>query len=272
MKKVNDWYSASAILSDVFVIVCSVALVEVSGKWWLYPIAAFIIGTRQNSLRDILGHEAAHYNLFRNKNLNRLSEIVCFLPLFETFDRYRKEHMTHHKGVMGLNDPARICYERWGLYNSEVNWLFVWFVRPFLLWDALYYLKFIGSTMAENSSYRNRLLIFWLTTLALAIAGGWLLELILYWLIPFFWIKPAVEFWNEVSDHFKVETGDTRVSLGWFHDYILRPHNDGYHTVHHRYPKMAWHELKQYFDHMDKEEKLERTSGFMETYAIIRSR
>jgi fatty acid desaturase len=53
----------------------------------------------------MLGHEASHYLLFRNRLLNELaSGGLCMYPILSVTQNYRLQHLAHHQYV---NDPAR---------------------------------------------------------------------------------------------------------------------------------------------------------------------
>jgi fatty acid desaturase len=63
-----------------------------------------VIGMGQHRL-VMLGHEASHYILFRNRWLNELAgDWLCFFPILSTTHNYRLQHLAHHQYV---NDPER---------------------------------------------------------------------------------------------------------------------------------------------------------------------
>lgn len=70
--------------------------------WWNVPVvtlAVFIIGGVQHRFAG-LGHEAAHYILFKNRLMNELvSDLFCMFPLFATTAHYRPIHLGHHDYV-----------------------------------------------------------------------------------------------------------------------------------------------------------------------------
>lgn len=62
-------------------------------------IAVCLIGALQHRLAG-LGHEGAHYILFRNRKLNEAaSDLLCMFPLFSTTEQYRQVHLGHHEYV-----------------------------------------------------------------------------------------------------------------------------------------------------------------------------
>lgn len=74
---------------------------------WNIPVAFVaigLIGAGQHQL-TVLGHEASHHTLFKNKLLNELiSDWFCMFPLLSTTHHYRLHHLAHHQFV---NDPLR---------------------------------------------------------------------------------------------------------------------------------------------------------------------
>ncbi|MBV9124562.1 MAG: fatty acid desaturase [Planctomycetes bacterium] len=75
--------------------------------WWDVPVTLLgilLMGIGQHRL-VMLGHEASHYALFRNRLLNDLaSDWLCMFPLFSVTHNYRLQHMPHHQYT---NDPER---------------------------------------------------------------------------------------------------------------------------------------------------------------------
>jgi len=73
--------------------------------WVFAPLAVIIsvfTGIGQHRL-VMLGHEASHFSLFKNKKLNELaSDWFCFYPIWVTTYNYRIQHMAHHQHT---NDP-----------------------------------------------------------------------------------------------------------------------------------------------------------------------
>ena len=78
---------------------------SVLSTWLFVPLAVFVsilIGIGQHRL-VMLGHEASHFALFKNKKLNELaSDWFCFYPIWVTTYNYRIQHMAHHQHT---NDP-----------------------------------------------------------------------------------------------------------------------------------------------------------------------
>ena len=86
----------------------SVLWVQAVISTWIFVPAllavSVLIGIGQHRL-VMLGHEASHFALFRNKALNELvSDWFCFYPIWVTTYNYRIQHMAHHQHT---NDPEK---------------------------------------------------------------------------------------------------------------------------------------------------------------------
>jgi fatty acid desaturase len=91
---------------------CALAFYHCRPAWglawaWDVPVAILavvLMGIGQHRL-IMLGHEASHYVLFRNRLLNELaSDWLCMYPILSVTQNYRLQHLAHHQYV---NDPDR---------------------------------------------------------------------------------------------------------------------------------------------------------------------
>lgn len=88
------------------VILCTtIAFYQFRPSWelswaWNIPVtlvAIALVGGVQHRLAG-LGHEAAHYTLFKNKLANELvADWFCMFPIFATTQQYRLVHLAHHQ-------------------------------------------------------------------------------------------------------------------------------------------------------------------------------
>jgi fatty acid desaturase len=108
----NLGYLAREYLGIGAVLVGAIAFCESRASWGLgwgwsaavLGLAAVLIGGFQHRLAG-LGHEAAHYTLFRSKWLNDLAgDLFCMFPVLATVHFYRVFHLAHHQYT---NDPGR---------------------------------------------------------------------------------------------------------------------------------------------------------------------
>lgn len=266
----DDLKSALAIAVDWAIIVVSAYVSIQAGHWLVYLGTVWLIGGRMMALGEVLGHDAVHFNLFTHRGANRWLDFLYFLPVFNTFEYYKDEHAIHHKQCMQAQDPTVLEYQRWQLDKPNLNIFYIWWIRPLLFFDTWYFITSIGSDLIHDRAYRVKLLTFWTIVIAIFAYFNALDVLFLYWIVPFLWLKPALEFWSETSDHYCVAAGVTRNCGGLFHRLFLNPHNDGYHTVHHRYAGIPWHQLPEAHRALIGDAEERKVYGFLETYREIR--
>lgn len=103
----NFFYLGADYLTLIAVLVATIAFCHNHAAWgfdwyWTIPVVALavgLIGAVQHRLAG-LGHEGAHYILFKNRVLNELvSDLLCMFPLFSTTEQYRQIHLGHHEYV-----------------------------------------------------------------------------------------------------------------------------------------------------------------------------
>ena len=253
-------------------IALAIVLSEQVQIWWFYILTVCFIGTRMIALVEVFGHDSVHNNLFKQKSLNRILDFLWFLPVFETWESYKKEHTNHHRYLLTPKDPAWQDYKRWGLYNknhSKKRVFWIWFVRPFLCFDSLHLLKTILSHLWKDKLYRRKILTFWSLVLLLAASLQSLDILLLYWIVPLFWAYPALVFWGEVGEHYGVQGNPTRNTFGFLEWAVISPHNDRFHYVHHRYPRIPWYKIKKAYHVLFKDEGTPSSSSFLDLYRQI---
>ncbi|MEM1152852.1 MAG: fatty acid desaturase [Pseudomonadota bacterium] len=266
----DNWKSVLALATDWAIIVLAIWVSVALDNWLAYLLSIWFIAGRMMALGEVLGHDAVHYNLFSKRHANRWFDFLYFLPVFNTFEYYREEHVIHHRDCLQGHDPTVLEYRRWGLDREDLNIFYVWWIRPLLFFDTWYFIRSITEDLIKDSKYRFKILTFWGLVVAVFAFFNGLDILFFYWIVPFLWLKPALEFWSETSDHYYVACGDTRSCGGWFHRLFLNPHNDGYHAVHHRFAGIPWHQLPAAHDVLITEPKERKLYGFLETYREIR--
>lgn len=107
---------------------------------WNIPVvglAVVLIGGLQHRLAG-LGHEAAHFTLFKNKFLNEVvADWFCMFPIFATTHQYRLVHMAHHQFTNDWErDPDLTTIGKSKLMHqfpmSRTRFVYNYFVRFFL--------------------------------------------------------------------------------------------------------------------------------------------
>jgi len=235
----NDFIAFVAIFGDW----TAIFLLFFISCYFNSPTATFFcligIGYFQFALGEAIVHDASHYNLFRIKAWHDRLDFLYALPFVMTLKQWRIEHMSHHQRFGAEGDHLVSDYASYGLTTTATpNMYWICFARPILglcMWDRL---RWIVKTTTFGSLYR--ITVFWITAIFTCAITGNLLNLALYWLFPLTIIYPIFLYWSEIGDHYRTLTG-TRSRTGFIYNVFW--HNNGYHSIHHRFPQIPFHQL-----------------------------
>ena len=82
----------------------------------VYIFVVVFIGARQHALA-VLGHDASHYLIVRNRRLNDwIGNLFLFWPIFASVELFRFFHGTHHRFLNQEQDGNRIL---WKTHTSD---------------------------------------------------------------------------------------------------------------------------------------------------------
>lgn len=85
--------------------ICHLVLWQTPYFWFVYPLAAFVIASRQGALLNIV-HEASHYLVCRDRKWNDIvGKWLCATPIGVDFDGFRRGHKVHHLHAGTPMDP-----------------------------------------------------------------------------------------------------------------------------------------------------------------------
>ncbi|MCM3598070.1 fatty acid desaturase family protein [Metabacillus idriensis] len=257
LQKKNNWYNIFAIALDWFMISLVVTLYYIFPSIWVYLVSIFIIGSRMRGL-DIMMHESSHNMLFKNKKLNKwITCIFAAYPIMISYQAYCKGHMTHHKYLWSEDDPDLIRYRIFGLdkpEQSKVKFFIFHFLKPLLLIHVpRYILGMIKVSMySKDESRFDRYArnIYWLLIISSSVIFGFWDVLLLFWVIPFLTSFQILKYWAEMAEHAGLENEHeifaSRNSFGnWFERFLLHPHHNSYHLVHHLFPAVPHYNIKK---------------------------
>lgn len=263
--KTDAFRHASAIALDWVLIAATIIATSYFFTWYTYLLATLIIGARMHALA-ILMHDASHYRFLKNRKWNdRLTNLLIMYPLFSSIEVYRRNHMRHHRHLNTEDDPD------WVSKLGKKSFTFPKTKQAFLLTilsyftlvqgikDAIWFLKrFSVSTEAKQQKakgQKNRAsLIFMLSLFALlTIFNGWAYYA-LFWVVPYLstffmfqYIRSVAEHFGELSyDHLLTSTRTVKTNL--LEQFLLAPHNVGYHLEHHLYPAVPFYNLPKLHD------------------------
>ncbi|MED0771242.1 fatty acid desaturase family protein [Bacillus siamensis] len=256
--KKNNWYNFLCIFFNWGVISSSIYLSMKTPNIWIYLLSITLIGSRMRGF-DNLMHEASHKMLFKNKHLNKW--VTCFFiafPIFTSFTTYCKSHVLHHRFLWDpQKDPDTKRYELMGLDKPQKKmstFLINHIIKPLTL---LHVPKYIFGTLKVNLfskeeplSERIARLGFWATILVVIAVFNLWLELLLFWFVPLLTTFQIIRYWAEMAEHSGLKTDhplySSRNTLGNpIERFILHPHHDNYHLVHHLFPGIPHYNLKK---------------------------
>ncbi|HEY4376494.1 MAG TPA: fatty acid desaturase family protein [Acidimicrobiales bacterium] len=214
-----------------------------------YAVAFLLMGAVFARLL-ILGHEAAHRLLFRNRRANDLvGKWLLDYPGLVPFDLYRRSHFAHHKDEFGPNEPDIPLYSGYPIPAS--SW------RRKLFRDAIGssgyknlkpLAKSITSKAGRKVSGPILLAQAVLWGASWAISGRW-------WLYPLLWLGPWITVWRvlnrlrAIAEHGGMEQSDDRrrtthhVRQSWSARFWIVPYNTGWHLAHHTDMGVPWRNL-----------------------------
>lgn len=257
----SDTQGFLAVVQDWVIIIIAGILIQLcltyAPSWasiFVLPFCWLVQGSRYRGF-DNLVHEASHYNLFATKAFNN-NVWIHFLYAFwvlKSVPDYRKSHLQHHAHTGDpVLDPDMRQNQAWGLsnINEATRPAKIWriWIRPYTGYFTWYFLTGTVSDFIRSSTYRLPKILFGLMVVVAAITG--LLDLlILNWLVPSLIVTPVLRFYAEAPEHinifnFESAWGNSRSNIGWIHRWLLHPHNDGYHQVHHAAPFIPFYKLR----------------------------
>ncbi|WNI16791.1 fatty acid desaturase family protein [Actinacidiphila sp. ITFR-21] len=274
LNKADNWHVFLAWAEDVFWMALSVA-VCVAGTYWLYPLAALVIGARQRGLSTLL-HDCAHGVGVADRRLQMLAgTVMTAYPIFQQHYAYKVSHVyTHHPrlGSPDLDPDLRFFIEQ-GAYRSSATSAYVRrvVILPLLGSQTWAYLRYLvrnryrvlkgegGRAQAASPSpvqRRKRALdragfwLFWAAVVGLAWNGGWLLGLLLFWVVPYLTSFQILGWYIELSEHTPLVRDSNidlymtrnRKSRTW-EKFLTGIHNDNYHLEHHLDPRTPFYNL-----------------------------
>ena len=222
------------------------------GRVWPAIPLVFIVGYIYHT-HLVAFHEAAHFNIRRNRLTNDFNGFILGAGGFMSLALYRAAHHTHHAHLATERDE-----ELWPFTDPRVSrWkrrLAAFLELTFgLLYTPLMFLRVFlrsGSPIRERRIRRRiwlelaLIVVMWVSIVAVAaFTGG-----IDYWLVCYLapaWIAGNIQSWRKYVEHMGM-TGTTAVGgtrsvvysrwPGWLFSYSL--FHEPYHGVHHKYPRL----------------------------------
>ncbi|MGH9279521.1 MAG: fatty acid desaturase [Acidimicrobiales bacterium] len=213
-------------------------------------LAVLVIG-RFGRAQECLVHEASHRNWQRNGRWNDLlANVLAGFPTASQVGSYRRSHVIHHAHLGCAEDPDIQRYEEFNL--EELTGLggrdlVRGIVRRLPKYNWGWYTTIGTNPVTLVLSGTWFLVVFGIV--ALFAGPGFAFGAWAHWLIGYALVLPTIRMIGEAGEH-RYSKGDTVFNstisnLGWAHRWIVHPHGDGHHTLHHLWSSVPHHRIRE---------------------------
>jgi fatty acid desaturase len=233
--------------------------VIVAAAWLSHPLAwmaAFVLMGRSVVLFNILGHEAAHRLLFRNRRLNdEVGRWLCAYPVFQPLELYRRGHFAHHRDELGPDEPDLGLYSGYPITRSSLRRKLVRDAVGISGWKIL---KGLGRGLRHRATrpVASRIVVTQVVLLALFTATGRPELYLFLWFLPWFTVWRVLNRLRAIAEHAGMERSDDRrrtthvVHQSWWARFWIVPYHTGWHLAHHVDMAVPWRNLPRYHDEL----------------------
>lgn len=257
--KLAPFKHGAAILYNWVIILGAAYLSATYFNVFTYFLAIIVIGARMHALA-ILMHDASHYRFMKNRFWNDLiTDVTTMYPLFLTIEKYRINHLAHHKHLNTEEDPD------WVSKLPKKEFQFPKTKQEFILGILSYFLLIQGVKDAiwfvtrfnvlgpnknptKKSSKLPQLLFYGILITVLTVFSLWKFFL-LFWIVPYFSTFLMFQYIRSVSEHFgdleydHLLSSSRTVKTNFIEKFLIAPHNVGYHIEHHLFPGVPYYNL-----------------------------
>jgi len=224
--------------------------------WFLIPLAALIIGSRQHAL-GLLTHDGSHKTALPNKKWNDFfTEIFTAWPiLLKVNDGYRQWHFKHHRDLGSETDPE-LRYRCDVVYHTPIGFprICLLFLTDMFGLGILDQYKFFREVFPKNPLHFAGPALLWTAFLTTCVVTGstWIYFLWLWSLLSGFWAVFRVRTWSEHvgakgDDHSRTH----RIKAGPITRFLFFPHHTYCHYEHHIWPQVPYYNLPKLRDLCD---------------------
>ncbi len=224
-------------------------------SWSAFGLAVVVIGTRLRSFGNII-HECAHSGFVDSRSWNDrfgrfLSVLLCY-----SYDCYKHGHMTHHLYTGDYDKDLDFTDTKTYEFHEPITTAQI--KRHALRLLTFQFVPFYtGKTMysAEDGVFW-RCLRFSYVAFILTCFGAWWLGsdfgkgVILYWVLPFITVLPAIGYLSDLMDHAGLIANENEIDKSRnypvrnrFLHWLFFPRHDSYHLVHHLFPTVPTRDL-----------------------------
>ncbi len=249
LRRIASWRNAGTV-AGLWLVIIALFAAAVAIDHPLGYLALFVLMGPMFARLAILGHEAAHRLLFRNRRANDLTgRWLLDYPAFVPFDVYRRVHFAHHREEFGPEEPDLAYYSGYPL--SRASW------RRKLVRDAVGIsgwknfkplLRSLRSAATRPIGLRilGTQVVLW--AVIWAATGRW-------WLYPLCWWGSWMTVWRvlnrlrSVAEHGGLGPSKDRrrtthhIRQSWAARFWVVPYRTGWHLAHHVDMGVPWRNL-----------------------------
>lgn len=275
-----------AIVRQWGIISLSIGLAIFIGHWAAYLLAFIIIASRQHAL-GVLMHEASHYRLLSNRILNDwIGDLFLALPLMMSLNRWRFEHLRHHRFTNTNKDPYWCDFQAdkvwaWPKKPSEATWILIRdivglnipsIIKAGRRWSPFpEHFSKRGLLLPLRAVDRVRMYLFIIILAAvLWVTHGW--EILAFlWILPLLTLGFSFIRIRTIGEHLGLpgrhELDSTRHIDGtWIEKLCICPLNINYHIAHHLFPSVPYYKLPELQRLLMKNDRFKNTAYMKSSY------
>ena len=279
LSKISALRSLAYIVIDLLVIALLLVIMLSMSNPFITLVGIVLIARQQYALA-VLGHDAVHRRLFKQKYINDTAGRLLFTGFSGlSFDGYQFTHLKHHQHAMFDSDPDKRFVEN---FPTTKRNLLEQFIPDCLgitwVYLFLYYLKNAYTSLTSFKylflNYLPALIInLSLLSCFFAINQAWLF--LFYWVTPMVIIMPIFMHIRGISEHAcfsgdKTQMNCSRTVVNPLQAFFIAPHNVNYHMEHHTNPSVTHFNLQKYHDILISQDKLQKNNLFKSYFSVIK--
>ena len=243
LRQLNTSRFLIPLFADWAIIVISTVLAFTVDSWWSIILGAIVVGTRQHAI-GILGHDAAHGLITKNRKLNDfLGNILIFWPLASTLCGYRNFHFDHHSDLGRESDPETPYHQTPYFQGVPTRSHFIlFFLKDLFGLGTIDLLSKMSAFKPQSKGAVIKLIIFW-TLAALCFSYFDFLNVLIFWFICFGTTFFASFRLREYTEHTFLPGDTHRFETSGLAKFLVFPHNTCHHFEHHHFPTVPFYNL-----------------------------
>ncbi len=222
--------------------------IDIDYKPLYLAIIIFLIATRFRVFNNII-HECMHYSFCKTRNYNILYGKIAASLIFTSYYDYKAEHTSHHQNLghrekdLDFHGRQKFGFEDQLSTKVVLKHIFT----PIFGLHFPQYFSF-NMTFKDGFNFGILKLLYFVPIIALAYFN--IYAVLLFVILPFIWIFPAVNYWTDCVDHAgRIAEGD---DLYKSRNYIMSkavrwmffPRNDCFHLIHHLFPSIPVYHME----------------------------